>query len=244
MSAARSISLVLALLFGAAACGDGASSAETTSTTGSTPETTTTAAASPVRILTVGDSITAGPYYRAPLQRLLAADDCQVDFVGSAVDEDPDQPGLSDPDHEGHGGWRADQVADNARAWAEAAEPDVILLYVGVNDFYGSASAPGDDVATVVADVTRAVEELRAGAPEATLLVARIMPAVGLEAQVPELNAAVAQLAGDGVTIVDFEAGFEHAKDTVDGVHPSPDAAERMAEVWYEALAPHLACGG
>ena len=100
-----------------------------------------------------------------------------------------------------------------------------------MNDFYA-----GDDVATVTSDLQHVVDELRAGAPEAQLLVARIMPAVGLEAQVAAYDAAIAGLEGEQVAIVDIETGFDHTKDTVDGVHPNEGASERIAEAWFAAI--------
>lgn len=226
MTRARLALVLLAALPGVVACGgdDGEAAGPTT-----------TEVATPLRLMAIGDSITAGPFYRAPLQRLLAADGCQVDFVGSAVDEQPDQDGLTDLDNEGHGGWRADQLGENARGWATTADPDIVLLYAGVNDFYA-----GDDVATVTADLRHVVDELQAGAPEAQLLVARIMPAVGLETQVAEYDAAIAELAGDHVAVVDIQTGFDPTKDTVDGVHPNESASERIAEAWFAGLAPYL----
>lgn len=226
MTRARPALALFALLPGLFACGAGDDEEASP---------TTTEVARPLRLMALGDSITAGPFYRAPLQRLLAADGCQVDFVGSAVDEQPDQEGLTDLDNEGHGGWRADQLGENARVWASSAEPDVVLLYAGVNDFYA-----GEDVATVTADLGHVVAELRAGAPGAQVLVARIMPAVGIEAQVAAYDAAIAELAGEQVAVVDIESGFDHTKDTVDGVHPNEAASARIAEAWLGALAPHL----
>lgn len=226
MTRARLALALFALLPGVIACGGD-------ETEEAAP--TTTEVAVPLRLMALGDSITAGPFYRAPLQRLLAADGCQVDFVGSAVDEQPAQAGLTDLDNEGHGGWRADQLGANARAWVGAAEPDVVLLYAGVNDLYA-----GEDVATVTADLGHLVDEVRAAAPEAQVLVARIMPAAGIEAQVAEYDAAIAELVGEQVDVVDLESGFDHATDTVDGVHPNEAASERMAQAWFEALVPHL----
>ena len=71
MRVARPICL-LALLLGLAACGDDEPSASATTTAVATTAVATTEAVAPLRLLAVGDSITAGSYYRAPLQERLA----------------------------------------------------------------------------------------------------------------------------------------------------------------------------
>ncbi len=239
-----------ALLVTSAACSEGAAAAapasDAAATTSVVPIATPPTVGPPLRIMAVGDSITAGPYYRAPLQALLMLDGCRFDFVGSQVDGQPDQAGLVDPQHEGYGGRTADWLAARAQAWATADDPDVILVYAGVNDFYQPNAAGGyDGPAEVGADLANLVAALQAGAPQAHIYLAGIMPAVAIEQQVFDYNVFAAALGSDKVTYVDLNSGFAEGNDTVDGVHPNPAAAQRLAQGWYDALKPALraVCG-
>ena len=69
------------------------------------------------KVMPLGDSITAGQHnveptpgaYRIQLWKNLRADNLRVDFVGSQFSG---TPGLGDKNHEGHGGWRINQIAN------------------------------------------------------------------------------------------------------------------------------------
>ena len=107
----------------------------------------------------LGDSITeaandpAGlmPSYRRDLWADLQAANYDVDFVGSragvydksnqpAGEHNP--PGSFDKDHEGHWGWRVDEILSGRPAsypgdltqWAGSHRPDVVLMHLGTND--------------------------------------------------------------------------------------------------------------
>ncbi|MEW9533764.1 SGNH hydrolase, partial [Microbispora sp. NPDC049125] len=72
-----------------------------------------------VRVMPLGDSITEGTQvpggYRIGLWQRLAAGRYTIDFVGSQYNG----PGnLGDHDHEGHPGWRIDQIDANITGWA------------------------------------------------------------------------------------------------------------------------------
>jgi lysophospholipase L1-like esterase len=74
---------------------------------------TPTAASTPVSVMPLGDSITAGSAggYRKPLaQKLASVYHCTITTVGSQAD---DSLPAGEQNHEGHGGWRIDQLADN-----------------------------------------------------------------------------------------------------------------------------------
>ncbi len=66
----------------------------------------------PIRLMPLGDSITwglqssTGNGYRGPLWSELAADGHPLDFVGTVRNGS-----MSDPDNEGHSGYRIDQIA-------------------------------------------------------------------------------------------------------------------------------------
>ncbi len=100
----------------------------------------------PIRILPVGDSITYGSSvnggYRLPLWNLLTNAGFNVDFTGTQTGN---STGMADPDHEGHGGWRIDQIDGiMAGVFASTADPDLILLLIGTNDYgqnYDQANA-------------------------------------------------------------------------------------------------------
>ena len=95
----------------------------------------------PIRILPLGDSITYGSSspggYRAPLYQLLTNAGFVVDYIGTQTGNPV--ASLPDSDHEGHGGWRIDQLDANILGWfGQLDDPDVILLLIGTND-YGQA---------------------------------------------------------------------------------------------------------
>ncbi|WP_206062027.1 hypothetical protein [Nonomuraea basaltis] len=73
-----------------------------------------TSAAAPVRVMPLGDSITAGPgCWRALLwNRLQTAGYTNIDFVGSDPDGGYTYGFSYDGDNEGHGGYSATGIAD------------------------------------------------------------------------------------------------------------------------------------
>ena len=79
-------------------------------TAGGTPA--SAAPTTPLRVMPLGDSITwgvgssTGNGYRGPLWNRLAADGHPLDFVGTVRGGS-----MSDPDNEGHSGYRIDQIA-------------------------------------------------------------------------------------------------------------------------------------
>src|SRR5439155_16012635 len=54
-----------------------------------------------------------------------------VDFVGSGANGPPE---LGDHDHEGHSGWRIDQLDANIVGWLRTSAPHTVLLHIGTND--------------------------------------------------------------------------------------------------------------
>src|SRR3954464_13684471 len=82
-----------------------------------------------VRIMPLGDSITEGTQvpggYRIGLWQRLAAGGYRNDFVGSQFNG----PGsLGDHDHEGHPGWRIDQIDAKVTGWMRTYNPRSVLL--------------------------------------------------------------------------------------------------------------------
>jgi hypothetical protein len=205
----------------------------------------TPTAAAPVRIMPLGDSITAGPgCWRAYLwDRLQKAGHTNIDFVGT-------QPGGGcsvpfDGDHEGHGGFSATGIAeqDQLPPWLAAARPDVVLMHLGTNDMWGSFRP----IDTIIAAYSKLVDQMRASNPDMRILVAQIIPMACPEcAHVVALNKAIpAWAAGkttarSPITVVDQWTGFDTATDTNDGVHPVDSGFRKMADRWYPAVTAAL----
>src|SRR4051812_4213000 len=80
-----------------------------------------------VRVMPLGDSITEGTQvpggYRIGLWQRLATGGYRIDFVGSQYNGPTN---LGDHDHEGHPGWRIDQIDANITGWLATYQPHSI----------------------------------------------------------------------------------------------------------------------
>lgn len=219
------------------------------------------------RLLPLGDSITQGGQnhasWRYALWDSLRAGGYSVDFVGTQVSIfGGDPPNLAwypeyltafDRDHEGHWGWRTDQIDAIVAGVAAATQPDVVLIHLGTNDV-GQQGAAG--VANADANLRSIVGRLRAARPNVRIVLAQVVP-IGPgtsysanAVQVPALNAAVAAIAADStrpgspITVVDQFAGFDTATlMQSDGLHPNTVGEARIAARWMTELRTFLVPG-
>lgn len=203
------------------------------------PEVSEEGSGSVVRIMPLGDSITEGidarSSYRYWLGRGLRQEGVAFDFVGSLRGARRGRwPKGVDGDHEGHWGWRADQVAERLDGWLAAAKPDVVLLHLGHNDL--SSEAP----ARVAREVAELTARIRSSASEPEVLVARVIPEASWAGLIERFNEVLATELGaaddPGVYLVDLATGFDPRRQTADGLHPNEDGARWMAERWLRAL--------
>jgi lysophospholipase L1-like esterase len=190
-----------------------------------------------VRILPLGDSITDGYNvpggYRINLWRALAAAGHPADFVGTGFNGPADLP---DHDHEGHSGWRIDQVHAQATAWVSGTSPRTVLLHLGTNDVTQNYDLPN-----APARLSGLIDRIRAAAPAADVFVASIIPLTdpNLETRGRAFNATVPGIvAGKGARVhfVDMHAALGTG-DLADGVHPNRTGYDKMAARWASALA-------
>jgi len=128
--------------------------------------------APPIRILPLGDSITYGASvpggYRLPLHQLLTNAGFNVDFLGTQTGNPA--AGLPDPDHEGHSGWRIDQIDSIILAvFSQIADSDVILLLIGTND-YGQ----NNDTAHATNRLEALIARMATNRPFAKIIVANL----------------------------------------------------------------------
>lgn len=192
-----------------------------------------------VRVMPLGDSITEGTQvpggYRIGLWQRVVAGGYRVDFVGSQYNG---PASLGDHDHEGHPGWRIDQIDANITGWLNTYTPHSVLLHIGTNDVlqnYNLSGAPSR--------LSTLIDHITAGAPNAEVFVATIIPLAnsGQEAAARTYNAAIPGIvqskvnAGKHVHLVDMHSALTVA-DLTDGVHPTATGYDKMAAVWYSAL--------
>ena len=188
-----------------------------------------------VRIMPLGDSITDGwnvpGAYRTGLWQRLGKR-AQIDFVGAQANGPAN---LGDHDHEGHPGWRIDELDWNIVGWLRAAAPRTVLLHIGTNDVnqdYDLANAP--------ARLGALIDKIRTNAPAVEIFVAQLTPESDpvREARIQAFNAAVPGIVaqrGPKTHLVDMHTGFTNA-DLADGVHPTAAGYDKMAARWYSAL--------
>ena len=194
-------------------------------------------AATAVRVMPLGDSITDGfnvpGGYRIDLWQKVVADGYTIDFVGSQANG---PASLGDRDHEGHSGWRIDQIDANIVGWLNTYRPKTILLHIGTNDITQNRDLPN-----APNRLAALIDRITTTAPEAKLFVATIIPIPFADAQVRSFNAAIPQIvrtraaAGRQVYLVDMYSALT-AADLADGVHPNATGYSKMAATWYDAL--------
>jgi lysophospholipase L1-like esterase len=191
------------------------------------------------RVMPLGDSITEGTQvpggYRIGLWQRFGGGNYRVDFVGAEFNG----PGsLGDHDHEGHPGWRIDQIDANVVTWLGNTNPRTVLLHIGTNDViqeFNLANAP--------ARLSALVDRITATVPNADVFVATIIPLAGdaRESAARAYNATIPGMvqskanAGKRVHLVDMHSALTTA-DLIDGVHPTATGYDKMAATWYAAL--------
>jgi lysophospholipase L1-like esterase len=209
-------------------------------------------ATAPVRIMPLGDSITAGPgCWRAILwHQLQTTGYTNIHFVGSVPDGGCNYGYTYEGSNEGHSGMSATGIASQnlLPAWLAAASPDIVLMHLGTNDMWGNFIP----TSSILAAYTTLVGQMRANNPNMKILVAQIIPmnppsctacaaeVVALDNAIPGWAAGLTT-AQSPVIVVDQWTGFDDATDTVgDGVHPNDAGFLKMASRWYPPLAQIL----
>ncbi|MFJ1959067.1 ricin-type beta-trefoil lectin domain protein [Streptomyces microflavus] len=219
--------------------------------------TTSQAAAAPtsLRLMPLGNSITwgvgspSGNSYRGFLWNQLAAQGHALDFVGSGRNGP-----MSDPDHEGHSGWRIDQITSIADSVLSQYRPNVITLEIGTNDLNGDYQVP-----TAPDRMSALIDQLLRSAPDATVLVGTVIVSTSPteEANRPTFNQKLTQIvqskaaAGKHVRLIDMSALT--SADLSDALHPNDNGFSKMADAFAAGvraadvagwIAPPVSLGG
>jgi hypothetical protein len=201
------------------------------------------------RIMPVGDSITRGWYgsiykqgYRKPLYDKLTVGGYSFDFVGGYVDGN-----FPDPNHEGHDGWRSDEILNGKTGEPEAGKladwlityrPDVILLHIGTNDI-----TAGNQSANKISAILDEIDDYEFdNNMYVSVILTRIINRVPYSQATTTYNDAVEAMAlsriagGDDIIIADIESALDYTTDMTDGMHPNDTGYGKMATVWYNAI--------
>lgn len=188
-----------------------------------------------LRVMPLGDSITygtassTGAGYRSKLWGYLVDGEREVDFVGSR------QAGtLPDPDNEGHPGRRIDEIADLAYCPVQKYRPNVVTLHAGTNDMNQEF-----ELATAPDRLGALIDQTLKDAPEATVLVATLVPATkeGMQPLIDAYNARIPGIVkqrqdqGKHVRLVDM--GEVTTADLAQPAHPNDNGYRKMADAFY-----------
>lgn len=191
-----------------------------------------------LRVMPLGDSITYGEGstheagYRTTLWDLLDDRLGGTNFVGSRQAGD-----MPDQDHEGHSGQRIDQIADAAYCSVQQRRPNVVTLHAGTNDMnqtFELATAPGR--------LGSLIDQILKDAPEATVLVATLVPATkeGLQPRIDAYNAKLPDIVkqrqeqGKRVRLVNMSEVT--TADLAQPAHPGDSGYRKMAQAFHAAI--------
>ncbi|MGW6908244.1 GDSL-type esterase/lipase family protein [Streptomyces sp. NPDC054940] len=192
----------------------------------------------PLRVMPLGDSITwgvgssTGNGYRGPLWDKLAADGHPLDFVGTLRGGS-----MSDPDNEGHSGYKIHQIAALTDASLTHYRPNVVTLHIGTNDLNESYQ-----VSTSTARLRSLVDQITAAAPDATVLVASLVVSTsGSEEQYrAAYNQAIPQIVNDaqaaGKHVAHVDMSSLTTADLADTLHPDDSGYQKMAAAFHRGI--------
>ena len=161
-----------------------------------------------------------------------------VDFVGSQHNGSLED---FDHDHEGHSGWRAEEIRDNITGWLNSTPADVILLHIGTNDISNNQGAAS--TAAEIGQILDRIDDWESINNGVWVVLARIINRNdSLSGITTTLNGLIQNLAdtriadGDRIIVVDMESALIYPDDLYDIVHPNNTGYGKMAAAWFAVL--------
>jgi lysophospholipase L1-like esterase len=194
------------------------------------------------KIMPLGDSITDGLVvpggYRIKLWSSIQSLGATIDFVGSQTNGPSE---LGDKNHEGHSGWRIDQIDNNINGWMDSYQPRIVLLHIGTNDI-----GQNYDIANAPSRLSTLIDKICARLPsDGKLYVAQLVPLNGQDQNIRNFNSQIPGIvqskvnSGKPVYMVDMYNALT-LSDLQDGVHPNRTGYDKMADVWFNAIRDDL----
>ncbi len=203
--------------------------------------------ASPCVVLPLGDSITHGfgstddAGYRSPLFKLIVAANQNVTFIGSLTNGPATVSGKTFPSHhEGHDGITVSGITGWVPpAKAFSATPHIVLLHIGTNDVTSNA-----DPTTTANQLDTLVSNLVAAAPDALIVVAKIVPlfyaSTTYNNYVAKIPGIVSAHAAKNQHVIMVDMSTMPTSDLGNGVHPSDQGYAYMGNLWYTTIKDYL----
>lgn len=188
-------------------------------------------------IMPLGDSLTDGLTipggYRVELWRRIAAAGLHDHFVGSLENGPAD---LIERHHEGHSGFRIDQIQERVAGWMSSAQPDLVLLMIGTNDVLQAF-----DLRRAPERLARLVDTILAASPRVRVLLATLPPDQAAERQTREFNRGVrvvAKARAARVTLVDMHAALSGTPGLFPpaNCHPTVAGHQQIGDLWWSAI--------
>jgi lysophospholipase L1-like esterase len=201
--------------------------------------------ASPCIILPLGDSITHGfnstddAGYRSALFKLVVAANQNVTFIGSLSNGPSTVSGKTFPkNHEGHDGISVTGITGYVPpAKAFTTTPHIVLVHIGTNDMTSNA-----DPTTTANQLDTLVTNLVAAAPNALIVVAKIVPlgysSTNYTSYIAKIPGVVQAHAAKNQNVIMVEMSTLPASDIrgSGNVHPTDQGYADMATIWYAAI--------
>jgi lysophospholipase L1-like esterase len=190
-----------------------------------------------IRIMPLGDSLTDGENipggYRIDLWSRLAAGGPSINFVGS---QSNGPTSLLDRDHEGHRGWRIDEIGASVEPWLQHYQPQIVLLLIGTNDVVQNADLDG-----APGRLGALIDQITTVLPTSHVVVASIPPLRDQvwQQRVLAYNAAIPTIVGTRgphVSFVDLFNVVDAGDLIADGIHLTPGGNRKLADAWYFAI--------
>ena len=205
---------------------------------------------SKIRIMPLGNSITMGRHgepggYRDDLSHMLLDEGIDFTMVGSKNDGS----GFY-PYHEGHSGWRADEILASLNGWLNQNPPDIVLLHIGTNDI-----SQGESNESTIIDIENILDTIHRKDRSTIILLCSLIPRFDEKENRPqrtdELNSMIFSLyldkyaLGWDIYFVDQNAAFlanpNWKTEWMDEyVHPNDAGYHAMAQTFFDVLYPIL----
>ncbi|MDO6597633.1 GDSL-type esterase/lipase family protein [Oceanihabitans sp. 2_MG-2023] len=208
-----------------------------------------------ITIMPLGDSRVEGATsnsvsYRYDLWKDLVSNEWDIDYVGTQNDNTsyPLLLGKSfDPDHEGIGGFKSEDVLENIEeVMDDAGTPDVVLLGIGGNDL-----VRGIPVEEIIDNINQTIDILQNSNANITIFLERIAPGrsnVMTPDGITAYNSYLEQLAtialeqtneASKIILVDMSTNWTDDY-MADNLHYNELGAKEIADRYFEAIVENL----